>query len=117
MYTDDILRFLPPDHVSLRDWNIIIVDVPNECHEEIFVGYSEGDRLGRLSTPIKNYDANTGIGETRSGSSYMTIGEPGSPHDDAIYVLEQTFGKDLIERELFSDSGQSVLAFKYPLNK
>lgn len=115
MYTDDILRFLPPDHVSLRDWNIIIVDVPNECHEEIFVGYSEGDSLGRVSTPIKSYDEKTGIGETRSGSSYMTIGEPGSPHDDAIFVLERTFGKDMIENELFSDSSQGVLTFKYPI--
>jgi hypothetical protein len=101
--------------VTLQYWNIICVTPPgyNQPYE-VFIGFSLNDRLGRLSTPILNYDESTGSGNTRSGSVYSTIGMPGRIHDDALYTLEMTFSKEIIQKELFSDQGEGILVFKYP---
>ena len=82
---------------------------------EIFVGYSVGDGLGRVSTVIQEFDKETGIERTRSGSTYTVIGEPGIPHDDALYVLESQIGISRVAKELFSDESTGALTFKYPI--
>ncbi|KKN80467.1 hypothetical protein LCGC14_0329120 [marine sediment metagenome] len=106
---------LPAGHVRLLDWNIIVLDLPNENLTEIFVGYSQTDLIGRVSTPIQEFDIKTGQGKTKSGSIYEVIGEPGKPHDDAIYVLERIIGLDLVQKELFVDPYKGKIRFKYPI--
>lgn len=101
--------------VELTDWNILCIQIPNGEYAEFFVGYSQKDGLGRMSTKIEEYDPETGIGKTNSGSSYQTKGKPGMPHDDAIYVLEGKLGKDIVKQELLSREGKGVFSFKYPV--
>ena len=108
---DGGIHGLPPADVTLIGWNIIIV----EGNFEVFLGFSVNDNVGRLSTPIETYDKETGVGLTRSGSRYQTVGEPSMPHDDAIYVLECSVGKDIVKNELLSDEGSNRLVFKYPV--
>jgi len=115
MNSDDTLRSLPASNVILHYWNILVVDLPGEDVQEIFIGYSAEHKLGRVSTPIEYFDINTGQGKTRSGSKYQTVGAPGVPHDFAIYTLEQLIGTAMVNKELFSDSKNSgKISFKYP---
>ncbi|HEC75292.1 MAG TPA: hypothetical protein ENI26_13125 [Methylophaga aminisulfidivorans] len=99
--------------VVLREWNILQINTP-EGSGEIFVGYSEHDGLGRVSTVIQHFDETTKTGRTQSGSEYEVIGEAGMPHEDAMYVLERTLGADLIQKELLPGNSE-VLRFRYPI--
>jgi len=101
--------------VILISWNIVCIKLPDGGYGEIFIGYSVGDALGRVSTVIQEFDKETGKGRTRSGSTYTVIGEPGIPHDDALYVLESQIGKARVAKELFSDESTGAVTFKYPL--
>ena len=103
-------------HVTLSQWNIICVTLPNGDYGEVFIGYSHTDNLGRLSTKIQEYNSETGEGLTKSGSTYLTIGEPGIPHSDALYVLERTIGAGRVEKELLSGKGSGAIKFKFPVN-
>ena len=50
-----------------------------------FVGFSLVDAEGRVSTPISEFNPETGFGVTESGSRYQLVGRAG--HDtDAEYV-------------------------------
>jgi hypothetical protein len=102
--------------VVLKDWNILMIKSPSGGFSELFVGFSVGDGLGRVSTVIKNYDETSREGSTFSGSTYRLIGEPGLPHSDAIYVLEQTVGAEFVQRELFSKQGKGIAKFRYPID-
>ncbi len=114
MNRENSFGFLPVGSITLRDWNILIVDLPGLEPQEIFIGFSVKDKIGRVSTPIQYFDIKTGQGITRSGSSYQTVGDPGPPHDDAIYILEQIVGKSTVVKELFSDEcSGGILNFKY----
>jgi len=110
-----VIISLSKANVTLSHWNILCVSLPHGEYAELFVGYSHGDRLGRLSTKIKSYDEKLGKGETESGSTYQTVGEPGKPHGDAMYVLEQRLGTAIIEKELYAKNGSGQLFFKYPV--
>lgn len=101
--------------VTLVGWNIVCINTPSGEHGEIFVGYSVGDGLGRVSTVIQEFDKETGTGRTRSGSTYTVVGEPGIPHDDALYVLESQIGKARVAKELFSVESTGAVTFKYPV--
>lgn len=101
--------------VILTDWNILVVKDVGDTVIELFMGFSVHDRFGRLSTQIEKFDPENRTGTTFSGSTYSLIGEPGLPHDDALYVLEHRIGKVIVERELFSDQSMGILTFKYPL--
>lgn len=81
-------------NVVMIEWNIIEVPITGSRH---FVGYSLGDMLGRVSTPIKSFNEKTGIGITRSGSIYTLKGNPGRVNDDALYVLGKMSGNGRIE--------------------
>lgn len=76
---------LPPGTVVQIEWNIIEVQLTRTKH---FVGFSLNDKLGRISTPIFEFDEITFEGKTRSGSIYFPKEAPGKVHDDALYVLE-----------------------------
>ena len=96
-----MISSLPAGEVILTDWNIIEIIGTGEQH---FVGYSKLDRLGRVSTPILQFDEETGSGETESGSQYKVIGKPGRLHRDARYVLERVCPIELI-----------AYRFRYPI--
>lgn len=102
--------------VTLIDWNIVCIKLPDGGGGEIFVGYSVSDGLGRVSTVIQEFDKEIGKGRTRSGSVYTVIGEPSVPHDDALYVLESQIGKAKVVKELFSDESTGAITFKYPID-
>jgi hypothetical protein len=72
------------------------------------------DGLGRVSTPIKDFDEKSKTGTTHSGSTYTCIGEPGLPHDEAIYVLGSLIGVEKVQKELFSEASFGALKFRYP---
>lgn len=110
-----MLVTLPKAAVTLIGWNIVCIKLPDGGFAEVFSGYSVDDCLGRLSTPIQEFDKETGHGRTRSGSTYSVVGVPGMPHDDAIYVLESQFGRELVTNELFSEKETDILNFKYPI--
>jgi len=101
--------------VTLIDWNIVCIKSPDGWYGEIFVGYSVGDALGRVSTVIQEFDKEMGKGRTKSGSTYTVIGKPDIPHDDALYVLESQIGKARVVKELFSDESTGTVTFKYPI--
>lgn len=98
--------------IVLTDWNILQINTP-EGSGEIFVGYSEHDGLGRVSTPIMYYDEMTKTGQTQSGSEYTLVGEPGKPHEDAIYVLERMLGVEPVQKELLTGKSE-IVRFRYP---
>lgn len=117
MSIEDSITFLKPGYVTLREWNIIVIQEPNEETSEIFLGFSVSDNIGRMSTAILKYDDKTGVGETRSGSRYQTIGKPGMPHDDAIYVLESIVGEEMAAKVVLTINGEAggVVSFKYTI--
>jgi hypothetical protein len=96
-----MISYLPAGEVILTQWNIIEIIQTGEQH---FVGYSQLDQLGRVSTPILKFDDESGVGETRSGSQYKVIGKPGRLHSDARYVLERVCPIELI-----------AYRFRYPI--
>ena len=96
-----MIRSLPAGEVILTHWNIIEM---TGTGEQCFVGYSELDQPSRVSTPILQFDEETGCGETRSGSQYKVIGKSGSLHRDARYVLERVCPIDVI-----------AYRFRYPI--
>lgn len=96
--------------VVLRDWNILQINTP-EGSGEIFVGYSEHDGLGRVSTVIQHFDETTKTGRTQSGSEYALLGEPGKPHFQSMLVLEQVLGSELFQVLLTGNS--ELVRFRY----
>ena len=111
-----MITHLGKANVTLSSWNILCVALANGKRAELFIGYSHADGMGRLSTRIKSYSEVLKLGETESGSTYQLIGEPGQPHGDAMYVLEQRLGVSAVQKELFSAEGAGWLSFKYPVN-
>ena len=101
--------------VVLSDWNILQVASEDGGMLEIFVGFSVKDGIGRMSTLIQSYDEFNKTGITKSGSTYSLIGEPGMPHDDAIYVLETKLGHARVHKELFSSEASGFVKFRYPI--
>jgi hypothetical protein len=69
--------------IELHQWKVVEAD--GKRH---FVGYSYQGAEGRVSSPIETYDAQSGVGRTRSGRLYQLVGDNGH-HDDAEYVLER----------------------------
>lgn len=80
-----MIKLLPPGAVVLRKWNIIKIEETGSKH---FVGFSIYDHLGRVSTPIVEFDRVAGKGVTESGSIYSFEEPPGKVHTDALYVLK-----------------------------
>lgn len=84
-----MIVIMPPGSIALVDWNIIEIPLTKSRH---FVGFSIYDNVGRVSTPILEFDEATAEGKTESGSMYFMRGKPGNVHPDALYVLEGVTG-------------------------
>lgn len=102
------------DDVTLIDWNILQLVDEDGTTVEFFIGYSTTDQLGRLSTPIEDFDEEAGTGATRSGSTYRLIGKPGRPHSDALYVLKIRIGVDTVKNLLSTPDWDERIGFRYP---
>jgi hypothetical protein len=101
--------------VVLSDWNILQAPSKDDGLLEIFVGYCVNDGFGRMSTLIQSFDEANKTGITKSGSTYSLVGEPGMPHEDAIFVLEARLGYERVHKELFSSEATGLMNFKYPI--
>lgn len=110
-----MLLSLSKSEVQLTHWNIIQLSLPTGEYGEFFIGYSLHDMLARFSTPIVEYDDLKKVGKTKSGSTYMLIGQPSHPCKDGLHVLYELFGKEHIKKELFSSEASGILTFKYPI--
>jgi hypothetical protein len=107
---------LKPSKVSLIEWNVVVIKQPYMTQKvELFVGYSLLDELGRLSTPIIDFDERSRQGKTKSGSVYQLVGAPSMPHEFALYVLKEKIG-DVLYDKLLNKEGDS-LSFKYKISK
>ena len=112
-----MITSMPVESVILTEWNIVCVTTNGGDYGEVFIGYSIQNSIGRVSTKILDFDPIAGLGATTSGSRYRVLGEPGVPHPDAIYVLEEMFGdSELVRKELFSNDGSGKLQFKYAIS-
>lgn len=70
---------LPPGHIIMTDWNIVIIEYEGRVIEK-FLGYSmQGDHF-RFSSAILEYDPETNTGKTMSGSLYTFLTPPGKLH-------------------------------------
>lgn len=65
--------------VELSDW--CIMEVSCEDNAEVFTRHLVGTNLeydsGRVSSPIEQFDKNALSARTRSGRTYILVGEPG----------------------------------------
>lgn len=104
---------LPKSDVTLCDWNVLQLTLDNGKSREFFIGYILTDQLGRLSTPTEYFDEEKRTGITQFGSTYTLAGEPGKPHDNALYVLESNIGADVVRNVLLSDNPESRLRFRF----
>jgi hypothetical protein len=74
-----------PSEIRLVKWRVLKIEPDGTRH---FVGVSALEGIGRVSSAIKHFDADTGRGETYSGRSYVLVGS--SQHDDdAQFVWDQ----------------------------
>jgi hypothetical protein len=79
IYSSEPVELAPK--VILSHWTIREA----EDGRQFFVGYNETDCDGRVSTPIRQFDAKTRIGITTSGRTYVLVG-PAGLNGDAEYV-------------------------------
>lgn len=79
---------LPRAHVTMSDWNIVVVVYRDQIIEK-FLGYSVNDGHYRISSQILEYDADTNTGTTVSGSVYRFIDKPGQLHPHAQKVFDK----------------------------
>jgi len=70
--------------VSIIDWSIHAVKFSNNDKSEHLMGFVPG-KMGRVTSAIKGFDANTRKITTFSGRVYTLIGLPGDC-EDAAYV-------------------------------
>ena len=81
---------VPPGHITMREWNIIIIEFHGDIIEK-FLGLDVRTGHYRISSQILNYDPETNTGRTLSGSSYQFIDKPGKLHVSAQVIYEQLF--------------------------
>ncbi|EEF80547.1 hypothetical protein [Methylophaga thiooxydans] len=79
---------LPPAHVTMSDWNIVVIVHKGNTIEK-FLGYSVNDQHYRISSQIHEYDPEKKRGLTDSGSIYEFIEEPGQLHPKAQVVFDK----------------------------
>jgi hypothetical protein len=73
--------------VTLASWQVFDVQLPELAGmwSRHFVGYSEEDRQGQVSSPVEAFSPAERAGLTRSGRTYLLSGRPGMGAD-AEYV-------------------------------
>lgn len=78
-----------PD-VVLENWSVMRISSGAD-HWDVLLGRCTESAIGRLSTPVMEFDAASAIATTRSGRQYLLSGPSGSD-EDAMYVYEKKFG-------------------------
>ena len=80
--------------VNLDRYNIVENKLSDGTMQRHFIG-NDMERYGaRASTTIQEYDEETKIGTTKSGTEYHLHGEPGLD-SDAHYLLTSATGRSL----------------------
>ena len=91
--------------VDLDQWRVkrVIVDA---VHYDLLVGYDHSVGYGRVSTPIRAFDAARAQATSRSGRLYRLLDAPGYS-TDGEYVFRTRFGRVL------TDSNRSDVSHEY----
>ncbi len=90
---------LPPAHVTLSQWDVIVIIHKGKTIEK-FLGYDVNARNYRISSQILEYDAENKRGVTDSGSIYAFLDEPGQLHPLAKEVFDRLNAWDEVEVSL-----------------
>ena len=92
---------MPPTEVQpdvvLTHWSVIRISSGAE-HWDVLLGHCTESGIGRLSTPLMEFNATNAIATTRSGREYLLSG-PHGVDEDALYVYEKQFGHVPHERK------------------
>lgn len=91
-----MMTIIAPGKVVLVRWNILKNLTDSTEH---FIGLDRTLGLGRMSAAIIKFDEEPGVGETFSGSTYKTLGDPRHIHMDAQYVLDRVLASRDIKYE------------------
>ncbi len=78
-----------PD-VVLTNWSVTRISSGAD-HWDVLLGRCTESNIGRLSTPLMEFNAANAVAITRSGREYLLSGPPGTD-EDALYVYEKQFG-------------------------
>jgi hypothetical protein len=78
-----------PD-VVLENWSVMRIS-SGDNHWDVLLGRCMESGIGRLSTPVVEFDPANAIATTRSGRQYLLSGPSGSD-EDAMYIYEKKFG-------------------------
>ena len=98
---------LPPAHVTMRQWNIVVIVRKGQTTEK-FLGYSVHDEHYRISSQILQYDDEAKRGMTTSGSVYEFVDEPGKLHPLAQQVFDKLSEWDEVEVSLKYDVDRNL---------
>lgn len=77
-------------NVVLTNWSVTRISSGVD-HWDVLLGRCKESGIGRLSTPLMEFNATAAIAITRSGREYLLSGSPGTD-EDALYVYEKQFG-------------------------
>jgi hypothetical protein len=80
---------IQPD-VVLTNWSVMRISSGTE-YWDVLLGRCTENGIGRLSTPLMEFNATNAIAITRSGREYLLSG-PSGIDEDALYVYEKQFG-------------------------
>jgi hypothetical protein len=78
---------VPPGHIALSGWNIVILELDGEVYEK-FLGHDVQTSEYRISSQIKEYDDDKNVGYTESGFVYQFMDEPGVLHPKAQQIYD-----------------------------
>ncbi len=81
------IHSVPPGHISLSEWNIVVIKIEGDIQEK-FLGLDVNTNEYRISSQIKEYNAEKNTGFTQSGSVYQFLDEPGTLHPKAQEVYD-----------------------------
>ena len=64
--------------ITLRRWRVMEIEAPDGTRSRHVLGHDVKNDRGRASSPIMEFNQETMIATTRSGSSYKLVGLPGN---------------------------------------
>lgn len=97
---------LAPAHVTMTEWNIIVIIHKGKTIEK-FLGYCPNDSAYRISSQVLEYDSESKRGLTESGSVYEFIDAPGKLHPSAQKIFDKLNAWDEVAVSLKFEIDQS----------